>query len=291
MDMLFEEVAKAYSQIEAESGRINMTKILADLFSKTPPDLLDKVVYLTLGKLYPDYVGVELGMADRLAIKAISIASGLSEGEIEKMYKEMGDLGSVAEAALKRKTQMAFFVEDLTVQKVYGNLERIAKATGAGSQDRKIRLLAELLNIAKPLEARYIVRMVTGRLRLGVADMTVLDALAVAFAMTKAVREKIERAYNLHPDLGYIAKVLAKEGLEGVEKIGITLGIPVRPMLAERLKNLDEIFDPRQAHVGREAEEPRRDLREDWTKGRLRIQVRRHEGPDPHWREGEDDIL
>jgi len=243
MDMLFEEVAKAYSQIEAESGRINMTKILADLFSKTPPDLLDKVVYLTLGKLYPDYVGVELGMADRLAIKAISIASGLSEGEIERMYKEMGDLGSVAEAALKRKTQMAFFVEDLTVQKVYGNLERIAKATGAGSQDRKIRLLAELLNIAKPLEARYIVRMVTGRLRLGVADMTVLDALAVAFAMTKAVREKIERAYNLHPDLGYIAKVLAKEGLEGVEKIGITLGIPVRPMLAERLKNIDEIFE------------------------------------------------
>jgi len=162
------------------------------------------------------------------------------------MLKKSGDLGSVAEEAIKKKKQMTLFSfqeeKKLTVEKVYENFDKIARAEGEGSQEKKIQYLAELLNLSSPLEAKYIIRTVEGKLRLGIADMTILDALSVAFGGTKELRSFVERAYNIHPDLGYIARKLAEEGIEGVKKIKIQLGIPIRAMLAERLPSLEEIL-------------------------------------------------
>ena len=244
-------IVDVYEKIEATTKRLEMTDYLVSLFSKTPKEIIDKVVYLTQGKLYPDYVGIELGVAEKLTMRAIAIASGLSLKEIENEYKKTGDIGLAAEKALKRKrvgTLMDFFgatskIGKLTVQQVYETLDRIAKATGAGSQDTKIRLLVSLLKRATPREAKYLVRTVTGRLRLGIADMTILDALAIAFCKTKDVRPAIERAYNISSDLGAVAKVLAYEGLEGIKKFRITVGRPIRPMLAERLSSAEEILE------------------------------------------------
>ncbi len=240
--MDYEVVAKVFEKIESTTKRLEMTDYLVELFNKTPDNVVDKVVYLIQGKVLPDYEGVELGLAEKLTIKAIALSSGISEKKLEEMYQKLGDLGSVAEEAIKNKKQVSLFREKLTVEKVYDNFLKIAKATGSGSQDRKIKYLAELLNNSTPLEARYIVRTVQKRLRLGIADMTVLDALAIVFGRGKSDREIVERAYNLHPDLGYIAKVLKTEGIEGVKKIGIKIGIPVRAMLAERLQSLAEIM-------------------------------------------------
>ncbi len=250
MDLEYSFLADTYEKIEATTSRTAMTDYLVVLFSKTPPEVIDKVVYLTQGKLYPDYVGVELGIAEKLAMRALATAVGVSVKVVENEYKKLGDIGLVAEKLLSKYKPVSitrFFegveiARKLTVSVVYGKLEKIAKATGEGSQDLKISLLASILKDASPKEAKYILRTVTGRLRLGIADMTILDALAIAFTGSKSARDVIERAYNVHPDLGYIAKKLALEGLEGVRKIKIKVGIPIQPMLAERLSNPKEIL-------------------------------------------------
>ncbi len=244
--MEYRIIAETYSKIESTSKRLEMTDLLVELFNQTPPESIDKVIYLTQGKLYPDYMGVELGIAEKLAIKAISKATGINEGKIGEMLKEHGDLGLVAQETIKKKRQTTLFSfeerQRLTVEKVYENFDRIARAEGGGSQEKKMQYLAELLNLATPLEARYIIRTVEGKLRLGIADMTILDALSIAYGGSKELRSEVERAYNIHPDLGYIAKRLATEGIEGVRSIKISLGIPIRAMLAERLPSLEDIL-------------------------------------------------
>jgi DNA ligase-1 len=237
---LFREVVDYYEQLEATTKRLEMTDILAALLSKTPPAVIDKVVYMTLGELYPAYVGLELGVAEKLAARAIRQVSGAGEKELNELFSRHGDLGTVAELLLRTKEQTTLFVQELTVEEVYSSLEKIAKASGPGAVDVKTAVLSKLLAMATPVEAKHIVRIVTGKMRLGVADMTILDALAKAFG---GDREVYERAYNLSSDIGLVAKTAAMEGVEGVSKFRVRVGIPVRCMLAERLSSAVEILE------------------------------------------------
>ncbi|MDP8012179.1 MAG: ATP-dependent DNA ligase [Thermoplasmata archaeon] len=244
--MEYKILTDIYEKIENTTKRLEMTDYLVELLKKTDPEILDKVIYLTQGKIYPDFIGIELGMADKLAIKAISQAYGVTQDKIEEIYIKTGDLGKAAEefaGKKKQKTLFTFEEESLTIEKVYDNFVKIAESTGEKSQEKKITYLEELLNKADPVEARYIVRTVSGKLRLGIADATILDAMAVAFSENKENRIYVERAYNIHPDLGFIAKELASKGIEKIKDIKVTPGIPVRSMLAERLPTLDEILD------------------------------------------------
>jgi DNA ligase-1 len=238
--MLFREVVDYYEQLEATTKRLEMTDILAALLSKTSPAVIDKVVYMTLGELYPAYVGLELGVAEKLAARAIRQVSGAGEKELNELFSRHGDLGTVAELLLRTKEQTTLFVQELTVEEVYSSLEKIAKASGPGAVDVKTAVLSKLLAMATPVEAKHIVRIVTGKMRLGVADMTILDALAEAFG---GDREVYERAYNLSSDIGLVAKTAAVEGVEGVSKFRVRVGIPVRCMLAERLSSAVEILE------------------------------------------------
>ena len=237
---MFREVVDYYEQLEATTKRLEMTDILAALLSKTPPAVIDKVVYMTLGELYPAYVGLELGVAEKLAARAIRQVSGAGEKELNELFSRHGDLGTVAELLLRTKEQTTLFVQELTVEEVYSSLEKIAKASGPGAVDVKTAVLSKLLAMATPVEAKHIIRIVTGKMRLGVADMTVLDALAKAFG---GDREVYERAYNLSSDIGLVAKTAAVEGVEGVSKFRVRVGIPVRCMLAERLSSAVEILE------------------------------------------------
>src|SRR6266540_4262421 len=225
--MRFARVVEAYEKIEATTKRLEMTDLLVGLLRGTPKEDLDKVVYLTQGRIHPDYEGIELGLA---------------EARIARLWKEKGDLGLVAEEAIASRRQKPLESTPLTTAKVYEHLDTIARESGEGSQDRKIRLLSELLGNATPREAKYIVRMVVGQMRLGVADMTIVDALASAYA-TKADRDRVERAYNMSSDLGEVARVIATTGLDGLEAIRLKLFRPIRAMLAERLETLEEIFE------------------------------------------------
>ncbi|MGA2971775.1 MAG: ATP-dependent DNA ligase [Candidatus Bathyarchaeia archaeon] len=241
--MKFSEVANAFERIEATTKRLEMTSLLVDLIKETPKDEVSKVVYIIQGKLYPDYVGVELGLAEKLLIKAAAEVSSKPERLVEEDYKKTGDLGLSVEKLLRKKSQITLVRRPLTVKIVYETFDKIAHATGSGSVETKIRLLTSLLNDATPLEGKFIARMAVGKLRLGVADMTVLDGLAVAYGGDKVAREPIERAYNLSSDLGYVADVVAHEGLEGIRKFKITVGRPIRPMLCERLPAAKDILE------------------------------------------------
>jgi len=236
-------IADAYEKIEATTKRLEMTDLLVDLLKNTPRDVIDKVVYLTQGKIYPDFVGLEIGVAEKLAIKALARASGRRESEIEEDLKKSGDIGETAQSFIAKKKQVTFFQKTLTAQRVYETLDKMAKTTGAGAVDSKIMLLAGLLSDASPKEAKFIMRTVTGNLRLGIADMTVLDALAIAYGGGKEARELVERAYNISSDLGRVANVVAEKGLEGIKKFQVVVFEPIRPMLAERLSSPEEILE------------------------------------------------
>ena len=163
--------------------------------------------------MYPDFMGIEIGMAEKLAIRAVARAAGRRIQEIENNLRETGDLGETAQKFLEKKLQVTFFQQPLTVERVYQTLDKIAKASGSGSIDQKISLLAGILSDAEPKEAKYIIRTLTGKLRLGIADMTVLDALAIAYGGGKEARPILERAYNVSSDLGQVAKIVAESGM------------------------------------------------------------------------------
>ena len=241
--MKYDIIADSYEKIEATTKRLEMTDYLVELLKVTPKELIDKVVYLTQGKIYPDFVGIEIGIAEKLATKALARASGLGEEKIEDDLKHTGDLGETSQKFLEKRVQATFFQQPLSVSKVYETLEKMAKTTGAGSVDTKMGLLAGLITNASPKEAKYIIRTVTGNLRLGIADMTVLDALAIAYGGGKETREHLERAYNISSDLGRVAKTIVEKGLEGIKKFEVSIGEPIRPMLAERLASPKEILE------------------------------------------------
>jgi DNA ligase-1 len=230
-------VAEAYEALESISGRNEMTRVMANLLKATPRGELKKLVYLTQGKLRPDYEGVELGLAEKMALRAICTATGLPPIDVYKSYVKTGDIGTAAEKLLGRRSQGTLYSQILTLERVYSTLLRIAGQTGTGSQEVKLKELVSLLNDASPQEAKFIMRTVTGQLRLGAADYTVLDAAALAFLSGKQDRARIERAYNVHPDLGFVVEAVALRGPRGLESVEVEVGVPIRPMLAERLES------------------------------------------------------
>jgi DNA ligase-1 len=229
--------------MEQTSSRLALTNYLVALLKKTPPDIIGKVTYLIQGKLYPDYEGIELGVAEKMVIRAIASSSGKDQSQIEKIYQKTGDLGDAAGEAMKSKAQSTLFSEPMTVERVYSTFDRVARTAGSGSQETKLRLISSLLNDATATEGRYIIKFVMGQLRLGIADYTVLDALALAFTGDKANRQVLENVYNVSSDLGTVAKLLATKGLEAVRSIKITLFKPIRPMLAERIRTAEEALE------------------------------------------------
>ncbi len=240
--MDYSEVAGSYAKLESISGRNEMTEVFAALLRKTPRGELPMLVYLTQGKLRPDYEGIELGLAEKMALRTLATASDSSPDEVYKTYVKVGDIGTAAELLLGRRSQGTLYSEKLTLERVYNTLMKVARQSGEGSVEAKLREVASLLNDASPSEAKFIIRTVTGQLRLGVADYTVLDACALAFLGEKKERTKIERAYNVHPDLGFIVRTVASRKLRGIEEVKVEVGVPIRPMLAERLDSAKSIM-------------------------------------------------
>jgi len=240
--MEYRVIAETFAKMESTTKRLDLIDLLTSLFKATPPQLLDKVVYLTQGKLYPDYMGVEIGVADKLALKALAQFYGVPSKQLELHLQQTGDIGSTAYEAAGKRRQATLFPQALTVEHVYDVLDRMARATGQGTVDTKLTLLGSLLHAATPLEAKYLLRTVTGKLRLGIADYTVLDAAAQAFLGSKENRPVLERAYNITSDLGTVVKDAAIGGLSAINRYRVRVSSPIRPMLAERLSSAEEVL-------------------------------------------------
>jgi len=238
--MKFSIISDAFEKMEGTSKRLELIDILVNLFQNMPNNVIRNSVYLLQGKLRPNFEGVELGIAEKLAIRAISKSTGLPIKKIEDYYKNDGDLGATTENALKLKTQTTFKAEQITLERVYDTLLKISTFEGKGSQEWKMKHISSLLNDATPNEGKFLLKILLGTLRLGIAENTIMDALAIAFTGEKENRKIIENAYNVSSDLGLVSEVVANNGKSGIEKFQISLFSPIRPMLAERVKSAND---------------------------------------------------
>ena len=238
--MKFSILSDSLEKMELTSKRLELTDILVELLKKTPIETMSKTIYLIQGKLRPNFEGVEIGIAEKLVIRAISKSSGSTIKKIESDYNDGGDLGKTAANILKQKTQTTFAAETITLERVYDTLLKISKLEGKGSQDMKIKYISSLLNDATPIESKFILKILLGTLRLGIAENTVMDALAIAFTNKKENRGLVENAYNVSSDLGLVSEILSQEGIEGILKFKVSMFSPIRPMLADRVKSEQE---------------------------------------------------
>ncbi len=235
--MKFFEVGQAFQAIEEESSRLKMTELLAHVLERANPHEASIICNLSLGKLNPPYIGTQFNMAEKNIIKSIAHLLDRSEAEVAKQAKKVGDLGAVVwEWEWDGK-------EGLTVLQVYRALHDLEQVHGEGSQEAKINLLTKLLSQLDPTSAKYVTRIVLGKLRLGFSDMTIVDALSWMEVGNKSIRKIIEHAYNICADIGLIAQTLKESGLEAIEKMKIQVGIPIRPAAAERLPTAKAIFE------------------------------------------------
>jgi len=238
--MRYATLAEAFEKLEKTSAYLEKNDIITNLLKKTLVEEMERVVLLLLGKTYPAYVSKETGVGLQQLKKAVAQASGYSISEVDKLMKQVGDLGEVARQLLGKKKQVTLFTEALTVKKVFENIKMLPEITGKGSVDRKIAAIAELLSSSTPLEAKYITRTVLGDLRVGVAEGRLRDAIASAFDVTSDV---VEHAYMLTTDYAEVAKAAAASGGKGLKKLGLEIGHPINPMLAQRAESIDEIME------------------------------------------------
>ncbi len=235
--MTFAELSGYLNRLESTSSRNELVKTLAELYTKSSPDEIQPLTYLIQGRLVPFFEPVEIGLGEKLVIAAIAQAFGMAGPEVAKLFGRVGDLGQVA-AQIAGQTPSP----SLPVTEVHARLMEIALAAGAGSVEKKRSLFAGLLTQADPASAKHLVRMALGRLRLGIGDPTVLDALSFAKKGDKSLRPVLEAAYNRVSDLGLIAKTFWSDGESEVNALKITVGRPIRSQLAERLPNPEAVI-------------------------------------------------
>jgi|Deesub1362A_J573_1020465.scaffolds.fasta_scaffold00045_146 DNA ligase-1 len=245
--MKFFKLTEYFERLEATTKRLEMFDILAELFREASPEDIDKIIYLSQGQLTPPFEGIEIGMSEKLLVRALSEAANTPTKKIEDLFRHTGDLGLVAEKLITGGQKP-------DVAQVYKELRTIAETSGKGSVEQKINLLSSLLRGVSAKEAKYIARFVIGRLRLGIGDPTVLEALALSEG-DRGLRPELERAYNLCSDLGLVAKTLKTKKIEGVRKFKVHVGYPIRMALCERLPSSEDII----SKIGRAAIEAKYD--------------------------------
>jgi len=233
----FAELSGYLDRLESTSSRNELVKTLAELYAKSSPDEIQPLSYLIQGRLVPFFEPIEIGLGDKLVIAAIAQAFETPADEVTKLFDRLGDLGMVAATLSAHGSKT-----ELPVIAVHAKLLEIALASGAGSVEKKRSLFAALLQQVDPVSAKHLVRIALGRLRLGIGDPTVLDALSFAKKGDKSLRPVLEGAYNRVSDLGLIARTFWSGGETAVDALKVTVGRPIRSQLAERLPNPEAVI-------------------------------------------------
>ena len=237
VEMKYEKLVELYEVLDSTTKRLEKTSLIADFLSmvgEEDPNILSIITLFILGRIFPTWSEEELGLGSKLLMKAIALVVGVKSEEVEDQMRDIGDIGLAAQELFSRKVQSTLFRRDLTIEKLHQNLVKIADITGGKSQYKKLEILRELLSSASPIEAKYITRTVIEELRVGVGEGTMKDAVSRAF---KVPKDTVERAHMLTNDLGLVAVVAKEQGLEGLQKLTLEPGKPVKPMLAQLSPN------------------------------------------------------
>lgn len=235
--MKFIEVAHSFNDIEPIAARLEITRLLADLFKKSSPHEAEIIASLSLGQLHPPHIGTKFNIAEKNLLKAIADFLNIPEDTIKKDMKQIGDIGLVLSAHKWESSA------ELSVNDVYHALCTLEEMGGTGSQDEKTVFLSQLFKQLDPLSAKFVARIIIGKLRLGFSDMTIIDALSWMENGNKSLRPILENAYNVCADIGLIAKTLKEGGSEAILQMSIKLGTPILPSAAERLPTARAIFE------------------------------------------------
>lgn len=241
MTTSIDHICGYFSRLEQLSSRLEMARTLGDLLKDLDVQELAPVVYMVQGQLAPPFRGGEMGMSSKLVLRAIGRA--VTEASIplleplEQLLGKLGDPGTLVEQVLAGREGI-----DLPVFSVFEQLCALSDQFGEGSQDGKVRSLSDLFLSLSPLSSRFVARFVVGKLRLGVGDATIVEAMA-QWQGGKEGKPFIEKAYNLCSDLGRVVTLLGKEGMDGLRSLRPVPGYPIRMALCERLSSGDEIFD------------------------------------------------
>ena len=237
--MKFVDLASYFEKLEATSSRLQLIEILSDLFKQVDKREIDKVIYLTQGRIAPFYAPIEIGMADKMVATAVGVAFATERAEVLEANARLGDLGI---AAMQLSSKQKVSDQGVSVEDVFATLSEIAHTSGAGTVEKRVGLFSELLKKLDSISTKHLVRISLGKTRLGIGDPTVLDALAQAVLGDRSKRKLLEKAYNETSDLGLIGKTLCTHGLDAVSKLTLTVGRPVRSELCERLPNPEKVF-------------------------------------------------
>lgn len=237
--MDYKELVEVYEKLEATTKKLEKTDIVAKFLETLSDEELQMALPLLQGKIYHESEEKEIGVAGKMVISAIE-KLGFSKKEILNVLKETGDLGLTAEKLSPKKRQMSLFEQKLSIKKVYDSMRELATHEGKNSQTRKQNVLLELINFAKPNEAKYIVRTVLEELRLGIAEGLIRDAIAKAYGISPQL---VENAYNLKTDFGKVALIAKNKGAIGLSDVELELGKPIKVMLAEKSVSLKKALE------------------------------------------------
>jgi DNA ligase-1 len=233
----FSDLAATLEQMEATSSRNELVRLLSEVYQASSVDELEAITYLIQGRLAPFFEPVELGLGERLLITALAAAYTVPKEEVTNLNRQAGDLGVTAQRLAKASPR-----ESPSLVEVHQRLSQIAAAAGAGSQQEKLDGFTSLLSDLDSTSAKHLVRITLGKMRLGIGDPTVLDALSFAKMGNRSLRPVLEAAYNRTSDLGLIARTLWEAGEAGLDLLKVTAGHPLRPQLAERLPNPEAVI-------------------------------------------------
>lgn len=238
--MNYQKLANIYSDLESTTKRLEKTEILANFLKTLDGETLSEVALLISGRVFPAWSDEEIGIGNKLLMKAVADAIGISVNKVEDAVRDEGDIGLACLKLFKNKNQTTFFSKPLTINFVFNSLQKLSKISGSKSTNRKISIIIELLSQASASEAKYLSRTIVEELRIGVGDGIIRDSISQAFNIDSKV---VERAQMLTNDFGLIALVSMEEGKKGLEKLTLTPGKPVKPMLAQLAPPLTEIIN------------------------------------------------
>ena len=241
--MRYKILTEVYEQLASTTKRLEKISILSK-FLQTISEEDKDVLYLLIGRIYPEYDERRIGISEQLVIKALSKATGTETGKIVQEWKELGDLGKVAKVLTEKKKQSTLASHILTTKKVLDNLRKLPGLEGKGAVDKKMSLITELLTSAEPTEALYITRTLIGDLRIGLKDATIRDAMTNAFFNgDKAASESIQKAIDKSNDVAEVFEIAKKGKLKPLNKVLLEVGKPIKAMLAQKAKNIEEGFE------------------------------------------------
>ncbi len=252
--MDFNKIVHYYERIASTRKRLKIIDILAEMIttcreSENGKDL-QKIIYLTQGKLASEIEDIpKFGIAEKMIIQTLVKFTGITPSRIKQKINELGDVGETVEFFLNKRIskKVSYSIDSFTknstntlqvfeIRQLYKELTKLSQLKGEGSQDQKINIILGIIRRCSPQSAKFIVNIILSNLRIGLADMTIMDSLSLSFTGTKDNRKIIEKCYNIYPNLGKIAQILQEGGINALKQINIQVGVPIRMMLASRIQ-------------------------------------------------------